>query len=115
MTVNINSILNKLKDETGYPTNEGVYKGKEDKYITYVYSDEHCTLYADNSEQALQADIQLTFYCPDGFNYHATKKQIKEYLIDKGFQIESVQSFLEPLSDETLLRHTVFEINYTIS
>ena len=103
--MNVNEKIRTLEDVTGYPVRPDIYTGGEDKYITFTYEDER---------PALVADLQVTLYTPEDFNYFSDKKKIKKHLKEQGFNVESIQSWLDDAKTGTKkTRHTVFIVNIT--
>lgn len=109
--MNVNGKVRMLEDITGYPVNQDIYRGPEEKFIIFTYEDERTALFADNDEIAGTAYLQVTLFTPGAFNYFADKKKIKGALKEQGFNIESIQSWLEGRNNE--IRHTVFTVNIT--
>lgn len=114
MVVDANALLMELKAETGIEVAPDFYSGKANKYIVFVYADERPVMFADNSEQYITADIQVTLYTKGNINYMADKAKVKKALIDRGFNVRSISSFVERVTDGAFIRHTVFETEYTI-
>lgn len=112
MIVNANSVILGLKDIVNCPVAPDEYIGDKNKYICFVYADEVGVEWADNVEQAVRADIQITLYCPSTYNYMSDKKKIKNYLVQNGFDVTSISSFLEVLADGSRQRHLVFTTGY---
>lgn len=111
--MNINPIIMQLKTVTGYPVVPDLYMGDSDKWIVFTYEDERGALYGDNGEEYEQATVQITLYTPHNFNYMPDKKKIKKALIDRGFQLQSIRSWIE--DDEktgSYIRHTSFTVFY---
>ena len=112
--MNVNEKLRTLEEVTGYPVRPDIYTGGEDKYITFTYEDERPALVADNDETAETAYLQITLYTPEDFNYFSDKKKIKKHLKGQGFNVESIQSWLDDAKTGTKkTRHTVFIVNIT--
>lgn len=112
--MNVNPILMGLKDVTGFPVAPDLYGGQEDKYITFVYEDERAALYGDGIEQATEVTMQINLFTPVNYNYFAAKDAIKSYLVEHGFQIESIQSWVATeQSGTSRYRQTSFSANYT--
>lgn len=109
--MNVNRKIKCLEAVTGYPVRQDIYRGKEDKYIVFTYEDERTALEADNEELAGTAYLQITLYTPADYNYFSDKRKIKKELRDQGFNVESVQSWLE--GENHRIRHTVFTVNIT--
>ncbi len=109
--MNVNKKIMILETVTGYPVKQDIYKGPEDKFIVFTYEDERTALAADNEELAGTAYLQVALFTPESFNYFADKKIIRKALKEQGFNIESVQSWLEGKNSE--IRHTVFAVNIT--
>lgn len=113
--MNINEKLIKLKQETGYPVCQDFYEGKEERYITFTYEDERAALYGDNEELAETAYLQVSFYFPEDFNYFEDKKKIKKALKKEGFNVESIQTWLEDAKTGTKkIRRILFIVNITM-
>ena len=111
--MNINPIVMELAEVTGLPVVPDLYTGEADKWIVFTYADERGALYGDNHEEYTEVTIQVTLYTPANFNYMALKKQIKDALVDRDFQIQSVQSWLEDNDKKaSYIRHTVFTAYY---
>lgn len=111
--MNVNSKIMELKNVTGYPVVPDLYTGEADKWIVFTYADERGALFGDNHEEYEQATIQITLYTPFNFNYMADKKNIKKALADLGFQIQSIQSWIEDQKKAgAYIRHTVFTCYY---
>ena len=112
--MNVNEKIRTLEKVTGYPVRPVIYSGKADKYITFTYEDERGELFADDEEQETTAYLQISLYTPENFNYFEDKKKIKKQLKSEGFNVESIQSWLEDTLDGTKkTRHTVFIVNIT--
>jgi len=112
--MNLNELLIALLGKTGLPVEQDLYQGKEDKYIIFVYEDEHSELFADNEVQADTAHMQIQLITPKEFNYFDLKKKIRSLLEKADFSITSIQSFLGDVYQETeKTRQTVFEVEYT--
>lgn len=109
--MNVNKKVMILEAVTGYPVKQDIYRGGEEKYIVFTYEDERTALEADNEEVAGTAYLQVTLFTPESFNYFADKKRIRKALKEQGFNIESVQSWLE--GEKREIRHTVFTVNIT--
>lgn len=113
--MNLNPMLAELSEATGYPVAPDIYTGDSDKWIVYTYTDERGELYGDDSEQYVTVKLYVSFYCPSTFNYMADKKKIKDKLVELGFQIESISSYLDnsALDGTDYIRRVLYEINYT--
>lgn len=112
--MNVNEKIRMLEKVTGYPVRPDIYEGPADKYITFTYEDERAALYADDNEQADIAYLQVVLFTPDDFNYFEDKKKIKKELKRQGFEIESIQSWLDDARIGTKrVRHTTFSVNIT--
>lgn len=112
--MNVNPIIMKLSNVTGYPVAPDIYRGDSDKWIVFVNTDERGELYGDDSELYTTAKFYISFYCPHSYNYMADRKKIKKALVELGFQIESVSSFVEQKLDGTdFIRRTLYEVNFT--
>lgn len=104
-----------LTDLTGYPIEEGMYLGTEDIYFVYVYEDERPSFFADDESFADTAYIQLSFFSPKNHEYKRDKKLIRNYLEKNGFQVTSIQSWIDKkaITGTEDVRHTTFSINIT--
>lgn len=114
--MDIDELLWKLGELTGYPIEEGKYLGKEKIYFVYVYEDERPASWGDDSVTTDTAYIQLGFFTPKSFSYKKDKKKIRDYLESKGFQVTSIQSWIdqEAITGTEDVRHTTFSLNYTM-
>ena len=112
--MNVNSMILQLKEATGLPVEPDIYTGKKTEFITFVYEDERTALYSDDEEEFVEVLLQISLFCPLTYNYFATKKKMKQKLLDLGFQIESIQSWVEETEQGTSkLRRVIFSVNYT--
>lgn len=112
--MNVNKTLLGLKDATGFPVVPDLYEGKEDKYITFTYEDERSALYADGEEIHTEVTVEVNLFTPKDYNYFKTKDAIKKYLVDNGFQVENIQSWLATEEKGTTrYRQTTFSVNKT--
>lgn len=112
--MNVNKILLGLKNVTGFPVSPDLFEGKEEKYITFTYEDERAALYADGEEIATEVTVEVNLFTPAKFNYFAAKDAIKAYLIENGFQVESIQSWIAAEEKGTgRYRQTSFTANMT--
>lgn len=111
--MNVNPMILGLQDVTGYPVAQDIFKGKADKWIVFTYEDERGALFADDKEIIEGAVLQVTLYTPVQYNYFADKKKIKKYLIENGFQVEYIKSWVETKEQVGTeeIRHTLFQIN----
>lgn len=113
--MNLNEKIRTLEVEIGYPVRQDIYEGKEDKYIVFSYEDERGELFGDNEELAETAYLQIALYTPQNYDYFDDKKKIKKELKKLGFQVESIQSWLEETAMQGIerKRHTAFYVNFT--
>ena len=113
--MNVNERMMALGQVIGYPVKQDIYEGAEDKYIVFNYEDERGSLFGDDEELMETAYLQVAFYTPENYNYHEDKKRIKKELKTLGFNVESVQSWLEEaaLHGVERVRHTAFYVNIT--
>lgn len=112
--MNVNEKLLQLETVTGYPVCPDLYTGPADKSITFTYEDERGTLYADNDETATTAYIQVSLNTPESYNYMEDKHKIKKELKRLGFNVESIQSWLEEAKKGSeRVRRTIFNVNIT--
>lgn len=110
--MNVNEKVRMLEEVTGYPVKQDIYRGPEKKFIVFTYEDERAALIADNKRQAETAYLQVKLFTPESFNYFADKEKIKKALEEQGFNVESVQSWMEGKNNE--IRHTEFTVNITV-
>lgn len=109
-------IIDTLKEAAGCPVEQDVYEGNKEKYITFTYEDERATLRADDGEVADTAYLQISLYAPKDYNYFGDKRKMKKALIDAGFTVESIQTWLEESRNGTKrTRRVIFIVNYTES
>lgn len=114
--MNVNEKLMKLETVTGYPVSPDIYTGTADKNITFTYEDERGTLYADDDETATTAYIQVSLNTPESYNYMGDKHKIKKELKKMGFNVESIQSWIEETKKGSeRVRRTIFSVNITES
>lgn len=113
--MNVSPLLLQLKDVTGFPVVPDVYDGPEDKWITFSYEDERSALDGDNYMIYERATIQVSLFTPVNYNYFSDKKKIKKALIDMGFCIEYMKSWVSTYYEQgtSKCRQTVFVCNYT--
>lgn len=112
--MNLNKLLKDILGETGLPAEQDEYTGKSDKYIIFVYEDEHPEEHADNAVTADTAYIQVQLITPKDFNYFDLKKKIRNLLEGADFSVTSIRSFLGDAANGTeKTRQTVFHTEYT--
>ena len=112
--MNVNEKLMKLQEVTGYPVRPDIYTGPADKNITFTYEDERGALYADDDETATTAYLQVSLNTPENYNHMRDKHLIKKELKKLGFNVESIQSWLEDAKKGTeRVRRTIFSVNIT--
>ncbi len=111
--MNLNELLKTLLATTGLPVEQDEYDGKEQKYIIFMYEDEHPEIIGDNQVLSDTANIQVQLITPKNFNYFKLKKQIRDLLEGADFIVSSTHSFLGDIYQGTeKTRQTVFEIEY---
>ena len=111
--MNLNELLKTLLAPTGLPVEQDEYDGKEEKYIIFIYEDEHPEITGDNQVLSDTANIQVQLITPKNFNYFKLKKQIRDLLEGTDFVVSSIRSFLGDIYQGTnKTRQTVFEIEY---
>lgn len=81
-------------------------KDNLDKYIVWNVSDDRGTYYADDIPLYDDVNIQVHLFINDNINYLQLKKQIRNALVNKGFDYPSVTILHE---SEEKLNHIVFE------
>lgn len=112
--MNVNSKLKALENITGFPAEQDEYEGSSDKYIVFTYEDERPSFYADNKEQAETAYLMVSLFVPKNYNYFEDKKNIKTALVQQGFNVESIQTWLEDARIGTeKIRRITFSVNIT--
>lgn len=112
--MNLNELLKSLLGVTGLPIEQDEYTGKSEKYIIFVYEDEHPETHADNVVTADTAYIQIQLITPKNFNYFTLKKKIRTLLEGAGFSVTSIRSFLGDVANGTeKTRQTIFQTEYT--
>lgn len=112
--MNLNKLLKSLLDETGLPVEQDEYTEKGDKYIIFVYEDEHPEDHADNAVTADTVYIQVQLITPKDFNYFDLKKKIRNLLEGADFSVTSIRSFLGDVANGTeKTRQTIFHTEYT--
>ncbi len=112
--MNLNKLLKDLLGVTGLPVEQDEYTGKNDKYIIFVYEDEHPETHADNVITADTVYIQVQMITPKNFNYFDLKKKIRNLLEGADFSVTSIRSFLGDVASGTeKTRQTIFQTEYT--
>lgn len=112
--MNLNELLKNLLGVTGLPVKQDEYTGKDDKYIIFVYEDEHPETHADNVVTADTVFIQVQLVTPKEFDYFALKKEIRNLLEGADFSVTSIRSFLGDVANGTeKTRQTIFHAEYT--
>lgn len=112
--MNVNKTLLGLKDVTGFPVAPDLYEGTEDKYITFTYEDERAALYANDVEISTEVTVEVNLFTPSNYNYFKAKDAIKAYLVENGFQVENIQSWIATEEKGTSkYRQTTFSVNKT--
>lgn len=113
--MNVNPLILELNKTTGYPVVPDIYEGKADKYIVFSYADERGELYGDDMELYTTAKLYVSLYCPMSWNYMTDKKIIKKKLVELGFQVETISSYIDDsLEGAEKVRRVLFEINITL-
>lgn len=107
--MNVNKKFAEIEKIMNMPVKPDLYKGKSDKHITFTYTDERPSLYADDDEIADIVYLQVSLNTKASYDYMNDKHKLKKALKDVGFIVESCQSYLE--SDD--IRRTIFSVNYT--
>jgi hypothetical protein len=90
----------------GYEIEFGIYKGSNDKYITFNFIDDRAELFADDAPIENTVDLQIHFFAPKNYNHMNDKKTIRNSLYNAGFSYPTIQTFYE---NDTELFHLVFE------
>lgn len=112
--MNLNKLLKSLLGETGLPVKQDEYTGENDKYIIFVYEDEHPEEHADNFVTADTAYIQVQLITPKEFDYFTLKERIRNLLEGADFSVTSIRSFLGDVANGTeKTRQTIFQTEYT--
>lgn len=115
MIVNVNRTLMGLKNVlTGYDVADGRYNGKSNKFVVFTYTDERAAFSADNRNKAIAANVNISIYTPENYNYLADKASIKNYLEDNGAQEISYMEFVEDeIRGTDYMRHQIFQATFT--
>lgn len=112
--MNLNEMLRNLLGATGLPVKQDEYTGQGDKYIIFVYEDEHSAAHGDNAVTADTVYIQVQLVTPKDFDYFALKKEIRNLLEGADFSVTSTRSFLgDAASGTEKTRQTIFHAEYT--
>lgn len=112
--MNVNKLLIEAGNAIGYPVAQDVYEGESDKSITFTYEDERDVLVADNEGQEETVYLMVSMNTPQNYNYFKDKKFLKRELKAMGFNVESIQSWLEDVKTGTQkTRRTIFTVNIT--
>lgn len=107
--MNINPILNQLKDKTGFPTNENYYPENEESWITYNYADVYKDTFSDNVASQSVASIQIHLFMPSAKNFHPVLDLINSFLEDKNFEEIQWQTLYE---NDSKMNHVIFTCSY---
>ena len=112
--MNLNELLKKLLGATGLPVKQDEYMGESDKYIIFVYEDEHPAEHGDNDVTADTVYIQIQLVTPKEFDYFELKRKIRDLLEGADFLVTSIRSFLGDVAIGTeKTRQTIFHTEYT--
>lgn len=112
--MNLNELLKNLLSVTGLPVEQDEYTELGDKYIIFVYEDEHPADHADNAVTADTVYIQVQLVTPKEFDYFTLKKEIRNLLEGADFSVTSIRSFLGDVANGTdKTRQTIFHTEYT--
>lgn len=112
--MNLNKLLKELLGKTGLPVEQDEYTEKKDKYIIFVYEDEHPAAHADNAVTDDTAYIQVQLITPKDYNYFTLKQKIRNLLEGADFSVTSIRSFLGDVANGTeKTRQTIFHTEYT--
>lgn len=106
--ISVNELVISALKPLNIPIALNNYENKDnlDKYIVWNVSDDRGIYYADNVALYDEISIQVHLFINDNINYLQLKKQIRNALVDKGFDYPSVTILHE--TDEKL-NHIVFE------
>lgn len=114
--MNVNRLLEDAGKAIGYPVAQDIYEGESEKSITFTYEDERDALAADNEGQMETAWIMVSMNTPQDYYYFPDKKKLKRELKERGFNVESIESWLEDVKKGTKrMRRTVFSVNITMA
>ena len=112
--MNLNQMLKDILGVTGLPVKQDEYTGGSDKYIIFVYEDEHPEAHADNAVTADTVYIQVQLVTPKDFDYFDLKRKIRDLLEGADFSVTSIRSFLGDAAIGTeKTRQTIFHTEYT--
>lgn len=110
--MNVNKLIIDAGSAIGYPVEQDIYTGSEEKYITFTYEDERAALHADDEEQAETAYLMISMVTPKDYNYFSDRADLKKTLKKSGFNISSIQSWLDNEGTKKT-RRTIFTVNIT--
>ena len=112
--MDVNGIIKGLEEVTGLEVVQDLYEGKADQYIVFSYQDERPALMGDDKVLFDECSIYVHLYTPPGYDYHALKHQIRDYLEDNDFYV-TIQSWVEDLDEtsRTKIRNTTFDCEYS--
>ncbi|MCQ2087995.1 MAG: hypothetical protein MJZ37_08065 [Bacilli bacterium] len=111
--MNLNDMLINGLSVIGYPVEQDLYTGSKNKYITFVYEDERPALSADDEEEITQVYMSINFFAPKEYNYFSDKKKIKKILMQLGFTISSIQTWVrDDMVGTDWIRQTTFNCYY---
>ena len=90
----------------GYPYEPDVYRGSEtERWITYNYSDDYASEFADDEPAVVIATVQVHLFLPIREDFYKIKQQIRKALFAQGFTYPEVTV----LAENETIRHIIFE------
>lgn len=110
--MNVNQLIIEAGSAIGYPVAQDIYTGSKEKYITFTYEDERAALYADDEEQIETAYLMVSMVTPTDYNYFSDSAKLKKKLKKSGFNVPSIQSWIENEGTKKI-RRTIFTVNIT--
>lgn len=112
--MNINPLMKAIGEEMGIPCKQDVYEGPEKRFIVYTYADERAAYYADDDEAEITVNLTVQLITPQRYDYFGDKAELKRCLKNKGFTVESIQSWLdEEAAGTDRARRTIYSVYYT--
>ena len=90
----------------GYPYEPDVYRGTEaERWITYNYSDDYASEFADDEPAVVIATVQVHLFLPIREDFYKIKQQIRKALFAQGFTYPEITV----LTENETIRHIIFE------
>lgn len=90
----------------GFPCVPDVYKGPKKQWITYNYSDDYGTNFADDAPDTVINSVQIHVFLPVDEPFTQLKNRIRTALFEAGFTFPEITIRTE---GEEKIRHIILE------